>query len=501
MPSHEQVVSLNDHDKETNLAILYAAMQQLQWTILYAGEDFIIGNTHSNWKRRGQKVTARIDEDYLTILSEMTHGEMGDMLGLNKKNTTHLADAFKAAKASVTTDEIDRSKEAIDNLRIETIKIAEQQQREAEELNRAMNLSGSNLYATYTIIALNVLVFLLMAFNGAGIIEPDGLVHIQWGSNYKPLTLSGDWWRLFTNTFIHFGIIHLAMNMYCLYMIGIYLEPMLGKTKYVTAYICTGILASLVSLWWHKETANSAGASGAIFGMYGLFLALLTTSLIPKAARQPLLQSIGIFIAYNLFFGMKGGIDNSAHIGGLISGFGIGYIYAHSIKKEKQEQQKLQWIIPVVIVLTIIPAYEYLQKHKVSKDERTAALNELKEAAYKDADKFNEQLTAFDKINASVNDIVANDSLTDETLIKKIDQEGLPQWEQAERLIEQTANYDISPQAHAKAEKILQYIALRKKEFQLIRQITSTQANEGLRLQLDSIRIEAGKVFEQAANQ
>ncbi|MEJ7610097.1 MAG: rhomboid family intramembrane serine protease [Ferruginibacter sp.] len=119
------------------------------------------------------------------------------------------------------------------------------------------------------------------------IIDPNGTVHIKWGSNYGPLTLSGDPWRLITNVFIHFGIIHLAMNMYCLYIIGSYLEPMLGKTKFITAYLCTGILASLTSLWWHNESVNSAGASGAVFGLYGLFWRCLLRILSQRMRERP----------------------------------------------------------------------------------------------------------------------------------------------------------------------------------------------------------------------
>ena len=81
--------------------------------------------------------------------------------------------------------------------------MAEQEVKDAEEIDAAMNLSNSNLYVTYAIIAINVLVFILMAINGAGIMETNGLVHIKWGSNYTPLTLSGDWWRLVSNVFIH----------------------------------------------------------------------------------------------------------------------------------------------------------------------------------------------------------------------------------------------------------------------------------------------------------
>src|SRR3984957_16786887 len=96
-------------------------------------------------------------------------------------------------------------------------------------------------YATWGLLALNIIIFLLMAADGAGLFETDGLVNLKWGSNFAPLTLSGDWWRLITNLFIHFGIIHILMNMYALYMIAIFLEPMLGKARYVAAYLCTGV--------------------------------------------------------------------------------------------------------------------------------------------------------------------------------------------------------------------------------------------------------------------
>ena len=223
-----------------------------------------------------------------------------------------------------------------------------------------------------------------MALDGAGIMAANGWVHIKWGSNFKQLTQSGDWWRLLTNTFIHFGIIHLAMNMYCLYIVGVYLEPMLGRVKYIAAYLCTGILASLASLWWHKEGVNSAGASGAIFGLYGLFLALLTSKFIPQKVRERLLQSIVIFIGFNLVAGMKSGVDNAAHVGGLLSGFAIGYGHIYTIKKEQQQNEKIKWLVPVMVVFTIFITAAYLWQNQTPYAERAALLKEINEVYLKD---------------------------------------------------------------------------------------------------------------------
>jgi len=351
--------------------------------------------------------------------------------------------------------------------------VAEQEAKDATAIDAAMNLSTGNLYVTYAIIAINVLVFILMAVNGAGIFEPNGLVHIKWGSNYTDLTLSGDWWRLVTNVFIHFGIIHLLMNMYCLYMVGIYLEPMLGKVKFITAYLCTGVLASLVSLWWHKDGVNSAGASGAIFGMDGLFLALLTTNLIPKQMRQALLQSIGIFVVYNLIYGMKGGVDNAAHIGGLISGFVIGYIYVLAIKKEK-EGQKLQWVIPLVAGITIAGVYGYLQQNKTGTENREKILAEVKDATYKDNDKFNDTYNVFVELQDEALAVVYDDStVTGELYKSKLDEMAMPKWQKALALANEMKSMEVNETKQKKAANIILYIQLRIEEIAIRKEMAT----------------------------
>jgi rhomboid protease GluP len=494
MPKYAQSISPDHTDKETTLAICYQVLKNLNWPILFAGQDKLLGTTPKTWKKNSQQILCTVEENILTTSSEMTGSESFDFGGRNKKNVAAFITAFEAAKNTVTESAIQENKLAIQTLRAVTIKAAEEEQKQAAEVDRAMNLKGSNLHVTYAIMAINAIVFVLMAINGAGLFEANSFVHIKWGSNYTPLTLSRDWWRLITNVFIHFGIIHIAMNMYCLYTVGVYLEPMLGKAKYTAAYICTGILASLVSLWWHKEGTNSAGASGAVFGLYGLFLALLTTNLIPKQIRQPLLQSIGIFIAYNLFYGMKGGVDNAAHIGGLLSGFIIGYIYTYGINKEKQEQ-KLQWIVPLVVLVTLATAYGYLQNNKVADADRVAALNLVKSSSYKDNDNFDKRLNDFDKLHTQAIAIPNDSDLLDEKLRKKINDTGLPKWTEAEAVINTTKTYDISPESHAKADKVLEYIALHKNELEIIKQMIDAGKEDDLLPQLETVRAKADSVF------
>lgn len=200
----------------------------------------------------------------------------------------------------------------------------------------AFFLPKKGFYITPIIMDLNILIFIIMVFSGLGFISFKAADLLAWGANFKPLTTNGEWWRLITNTFLHGGLIHLLANMYGLLFVGIFLEPRLGRTKFAIIYLTTGILASIASLWWHNATV-SIGASGAIFGLYGVFVALLLTKVFPKDFSKAFLTSTLIFIGYNLLAGFTGGIDNAAHIGGLISGFIIGLILYPQLKRDEGE--------------------------------------------------------------------------------------------------------------------------------------------------------------------
>lgn len=466
MPKHEAILQAPNNDRKTSLVICYYAFKQLGWELQFAGENAVTGLAPKNtiaWKKYHVQVTAGYNEEgNFFVLSEMIHDEMMDVTGINKKRVEELEAAIANVKTTITDAQIETGKNEIDELHAQTLQVFEEETKRIEEVNKAMNLNNGNMYATYAIIAINVLIFILMVLDGAGLMTPNGIVHLKWGSNFKTLTQSGDWWRLITCVFIHFGIIHLALNMYALFSVGVYLEPMLGKVKYITAYLCTGVLASLASLWWHTEPTNSAGASGAVFGMYGLFLALLTSNLIPKSVRQALLQSIVVFVIYNLIYGLKGGVDNAAHIGGLISGLLIGYAYVFAIKKEKEEQP-VKWIVPAVVIITIVSVSLYLEQNKSSAQERKAIQEEIAIASFKDAEKYSEQLQRFavleEKAVNAMNDTVANEILVEN--MKKI---SVNAWLEAEGIIQSMQKMNVSEAQHKKADLMLEYVRLRQKE-------------------------------------
>ncbi|RAJ73964.1 rhomboid protease GluP [Chitinophaga dinghuensis] len=180
---------------------------------------------------------------------------------------------------------------------------------------------------TLALIAINCIVFFVMVFSGLNIWSgnPDTLLHA--GGNYWPYTIDlHQYWRLLTSMFLHGGLWHLFTNMLGLFMAGLFLEPVIRGPRMCLVYFCTGIMSDFASIWFHKDTL-SVGASGGIFGIYGAFLALLTTTVYRPTIRKPLLAFIALFVGLNIILAFfSGGIDNIAHLTGFCIGILLGYI-------------------------------------------------------------------------------------------------------------------------------------------------------------------------------
>ncbi|MBL7745143.1 MAG: rhomboid family intramembrane serine protease [Chitinophagaceae bacterium] len=477
MPERSKEITLAGYVASDLLALSYVTLTELNWNPRYATDSSIVAYTRRSWNKYDDQVTVKAVDGLLVVSSKMIHDEIADLMGRNKKNIGRFLSVFETIRTKASEAVISEWKEKIVLLKEETIKTAEQEIKEAQEIDKVMNFSKSNLYVTYGIMAINIVVFVLMVTGGVSFITPTGIDIIRWGANFSPLTLSGDWWRLITCFFVHIGIIHLVLNMYALYMAGVYLEPLLGKTRYIVAYVCTGVLASLASLWWHKDPVPSAGASGAIFGLYGVFLAFLTTKFLPRQIRKGLLQSIGVFVVYNLIYGMKSGIDNAAHIGGLISGLVIGYLYYMTIKADNAEKKKIP-LAAAIIVLTFGAAYFYAHNNIAAPGARDKVKGEIDFFGYKDADRFNEKYNRIIEMQDKAMVPLKNESLPDDQLADQLTSISLPEWEKADQAVKELMIYDVSETAKRKAAIMQQYITLRKEEIRLrLKWITEKDEN------------------------
>jgi len=222
----------------------------------------------------------------------------------------------------------------------------------------------ASIGVTQIILGINVAVFLGMALAGSTIMDFSIAESLRWGANLGVLTLSGEWWRLLTCVFVHGGIIHIAFNMWCLWNLGALCESLYGRWTYVAIYLLCGVGASLASAAWHPYTP-SVGASGAIFGLAGALLAALKLGefSVPRPALSGTLRSLGAFVVYNLIFGaIIPGIDNTAHIGGLVTGLIVGALIAFIAPQQDQAPRRFAVLLVAILALAggaIAAAHHY----------------------------------------------------------------------------------------------------------------------------------------------
>lgn len=180
--------------------------------------------------------------------------------------------------------------------------------------------------ATYILIGINVIVYLAMTAAGDSPTSPTVTQLIHAGANFGPKTLGEhEFWRTITCSFLHIGIIHIALNMWCLWALGRLCERLLGSFATAAIYLLTGVGAALLSVAYDPFRV-SAGASGPIFGITGALAVVLYKADLGliESARKGLLGYILRFAGLNLVFGLMSHIDNMAHVGGLLTGAFIG---------------------------------------------------------------------------------------------------------------------------------------------------------------------------------
>ncbi len=201
---------------------------------------------------------------------------------------------------------------------------------------------------TYIIMFINLAVFIAMYLLGNG--SNDKYTLIKFGASVPSLIKAGEYWRLIASSFIHIGVVHFLFNNYALYVIGAQLESFYGKTKYIIIYLFSAITSGLLSLMF--VNAISAGASGAIFGLLGALLYFgyhyrIYLGTVIKSQIIPL-------ILFNLLLGFTlTGINNAAHIGGLIGGILISV--ALGVKYKSTKGEKINgWIMTIIFTTFLI---------------------------------------------------------------------------------------------------------------------------------------------------
>jgi rhomboid protease GluP len=221
---------------------------------------------------------------------------------------------------------------------------------------------------TVALVGINLAVFAAMLVNGAGLWHSPNGVQLAWGAGFGPATKDGEWWRLGTAMFLHFGLMHLALNMWALWDGGRLVERLYGSLRFAALYFAGGLTGNLASLIAHGDQAVSGGASGAVFSVYGALLVCLwreRRQVHPVEFRW-LFGGAAVFSAATMGFGLLiPGIDNAAHIGGLISGALVGAALVRPLSRESPKIGRSRWAaaaaygVAVIALVASIPAPRY----------------------------------------------------------------------------------------------------------------------------------------------
>lgn len=459
-PKQIDNLPISDLNKKQLFVLAFEAVKKLNWNVGFLSESGFMAYTKFSMSSWSEEVQIKIEVGNINVKSECTGSQIVDW-GKNRKNIDSFFESFNKTRVD------------IDNINIEE-KYSELSKNfiSAEEdiinlpLNKKEKVSGlfslitptKGYFVTPIIVILNILVFAAMAISGVHLLMPSNESLLLWGANFRPLTIEGEWWRLFTSTFLHIGIFHLLMNMYALVYIGLLLEPYLGKTRFLSAYLIAGISGSVASIFWNDLTI-SAGASGAIFGMYGVFVALLTTKLIEQSARKSLLISIGFFVFYNLANGLKGGIDNAAHIGGLLSGLVIGYSFYPSLIKPDRILKPIT--IGILAIVFSIGSFGIVKN--ISSD----------------IGKYDKDMQLFVQLEQKALGLFRlPQTSTDEQILFEIENNGIKNWEESLKLIEKVDKYDLPDALNLRNERLKEYCQLRIKSYKTIQKAISEGTNK-----------------------
>lgn len=357
----------------------------------------------------------------------------------------------------------------------------------ADELRARLQTITPDLFVTKILVAMNVAIFLAMIAGGISPINPtiDNLIH--WGADYGPRTIAhGEWWRLGMAMFLHIGIIHLAFNMFVLWQAGPFVERLLGNAGFTIVYLVSGLAGSLVSVAWNPYVV-SAGASGAIFGLYGALLGFLVIHRDADLAEVllPVKNSALIFIGYNIVFGfIRAGTDVAAHLGGLAAGFICGLAMSVPLTVEPPPRRDIRNAAVAVAAIALFIGAAVLLPRPVDVQAEMALFTTVEK-------------NAVDTYNATVRR-AQMEHLRDPQVADLIEKNVLPGWAAEHDRLARLKGLTGPPQRVV--SRLLKYMEMRQQSWQMLVQSLRQHDIAGVRRAMQMQR-EAEQAARQAIPQ
>lgn len=336
-----------------------------------------------------------------------------------------------------------------------------QEEKKIGEFVRGINANVKDIYVTKAIIAINIAVFIFMAIRGVNVMTPKTADIVNWGGNLSSYTMFGEAWRLVSCMFLHIGIIHIFFNMMVLWSLGNLIEKFFGHVNFILLYFISGIIGSLASVVWNPFVV-SAGASGAVFGVFGAMCGFLVVKRrdLPRTFYEEMKKNAFLFLGLNLAFGFSvPNIDMAAHLGGLVGGLVAALILSQNFMQRKG----MRSLIPTMVFTLASGAVVWFSFKEIKKEFKVS-FNQVYEVFSKKEQEFNKILTDNDKK-------LKKGEMSSAEYISTLEQKILPEWRSLEAELDKSHPFGMT---NSRSERVLKYMKLREQRWQLLVELMKT---------------------------
>lgn len=447
--SYSQYQSLNKITKLHYIFIAIETIKKLDWKLIEINETELIAESQNKSETWNERILIDLKDEDAYIISWSNGNQIYDR-NRNKKNVASFLDLFYDVKKEKTIEDENESyfqecitaeKTAVPSYPSEEKKIT------AFYSFFSIFIPTKDYFISPILININILYFLIMCVSGVNPFLPEINDIIDWGGNYGPLTIENNWWRIISSCFVHIGILHLLMNCFALAYAGLFLESNLKRWGFLIIYILAGIVASLCSLYWNNNLV-SAGASGAIFGMYGILLIFILSGFIDKKINANLLFTLIMFIVINILSSFNEGIDGAAHIGGLSFGIIAGIILVFLTSNQK-------------MALTVVSSFAIILSAVLINICR-----DTKVFIYQ-IDEYETGMKDFIEMEKLALESYRNYSDDKEHILYMIKERGVYYWEENVVLLKNLERLSLPESLHDQNKNLLEYCRLRIKSYNL----------------------------------
>lgn len=425
-----------------------------------AGKIFIQGSVVNIHGKQYRSLLPNIPKEYSVAYQDIYNAHAkGNKVFFH----IHPNQSAKAIQVGFLVKNATLANEIITLLPTQQTRAFHEEQIEHHHFEMRLNSVTTYPFVHLSLICINIIVYLLMMQNGRDLflINPD--TTISWGSSVGLLVLEGEWTRLFTAMFIHFDLHHIFANMLVLFYAGRMAERAYGNLSFLWIYIFSGVCGSLLSLAWNP-LVNSAGASGAVFGVLGALSVFMLNpkNLIPKDTIFLYGSCTVGFTAYCLYSGWSNiKIDQAAHIGGLLTGIIMGIILTNTIHFKKRVKPFINRILLCSIVSFLIAGtliYFAFHPNKNVLEEKSF-IQAIKKFEVDEKKAVNDINLLYKKIQRK--------EINDTQVINELENKITPQWEDLYYTLV-TPQLQTQSKRYAMQQSLVKYVDTRLKAYSLL---------------------------------